>query len=180
MKVCKNNNGFTISETLVVINLALLMFIILVGFYLFMMKFSSNLNTRLSSKQDLYDQIFFISQALERSERYTINVDEESAQIKLKEGGVIDFKNGQIIINEEFSLSDSIDYSIQIFNLDKEQVFIKNGQCVRRPFDSDIPFSLVSADLNWVEFIFERNNREIKFTHYPSSTSITNFKNIHL
>ena len=127
MKILKGNNGFTIIETLVAINLMFIAITFIFSFFLFAQKFTGTLSRNYTDKyiiQSLFSKIDF---TLRKSDQFTVSFNNGFIHIVTNNGDSI------IISKESINLSNYISVPVQeniIVRLDmfsNDRVIFENG-----------------------------------------------------
>lgn len=179
MKVLKKNNGFTLIETLVSINISFIAISLIISFYLFTQKFSESLSKNYTNK---YIEISFfnnLERALRKSDEYFINILDDKIIIKTSNDDSIYIAQDSISLNSLFSISNIENLDISISTDIDNKILIKNCEII-----SDLTSLLVSKNsiksnlINSIFFEIKNKKGSFSFKIYNLNISANHFKNI--
>lgn len=178
MKSLNKNNGFTLIETLVSINLSVIAISLIFSFYLFAKKFSESLSR---NYMDKYVQISFfnnLEKTLNNSDEYFIKFTEDRISIITSNEDSIFISKNAISINgiSELTKLDSISIGIST-DLNEEMLNWKDGVLENSTLLLNENSVLESNEIILILFEIKRNNKNCSFQYFLSPNSISRYKN---
>lgn len=179
MKLAKENEGFTLIETLVSINLSFVAISLIFPFYLFAQKFSESLSR---SYTDKYIQISFfhnLERTLNNSDEYFINFLQDRIIINTSNDDSIFISQDSISLNGILEISKIEKTNISIStDMEKDIISWNDGVLTDPTALLNEDNFLESNSIKSILFEFERNNKIYTYQIFSPSTSTSHFKNI--
>lgn len=179
MKTLNKNNGFTLIETLVSINLSFIAISLIFSFYLFAQKFSESLSRNYVDKYTQFGFFNYLEKTLNNCDEYFIAFYEDKIIINTSNEDSILISPNSISINGIFELTklDSIYISIST-DTNQESLNWNSGFL-------DDPASLLKMSTGFksnkilsILFEIKRNNKQHSYTLYSIPSSDFKFQNI--
>jgi type II secretory pathway component PulJ len=179
VKGLKNNNGFTLIETLVSINLSFVAISLIFSFYLFAQKFSESISRNYTDKYIQMSFFYNLERTLSKSDEYFIKFIGNKIIINTSNGDSIYISNDSISLNGIFEISklEKIDISI---SADTEQDVLSWSDGVLEDPNALLNENniLESNSIHSILFKIERNKKILSYQILSSNASITHLKNI--
>lgn len=123
----KKQNGFTLVEIIVTINLAFLVVAFIVSFYLMVSKIFVGTTKRSEEKHVTNDFFYRLNEMLNKAEWYSFQVNDSSSQL-LCDRDTVDFYEGKISGSCMMYLDNIENYEANIFFLSGDSLKISNGK----------------------------------------------------
>lgn len=176
MKTPNKNNGFTLIETLVTINLSFITISLIFSFYLFAQKFSESLSQNYLEKYIQTSFLNALEKTLNNGDGYILRFVDDSIIINTNEEDSILISPNSISINRIFEITNLDSISISI-STDIESYLVKweNGTLTNSNFENQ---TLESNKILSILFEIVVNKKYYSFNHSPISNSTTHFINI--
>lgn len=170
----RKDQGFTILETMVAINLSFIVITTLIGFYLFINKFISISSNNLHNKINDDNSLNLISELLYKADCFSLNLSSDSIQIKINNKTVC-YSPEEISVSNIFFIKDISLNSFIISIHDKGKIEWQ------REFNHRFQEEELTIESNKIEnfsFEFEKNTKKMFIRYYQPSISANNFINI--
>lgn len=173
MKIIKNQDGFTLIEILVAIFLTVLATSFIVSFYLFATKFIKSTSTNLDEKQKINRFVFDVSEMLQKSSGFEVNIKGDVAMISLNNQKNITFSKGNISIDNYYSLNDVNRYYLLINLDDGEEVTVDS-----KNINTQIEKNILANSISTISLEIDYKSKVYKTIYYKPQISSLRFNNI--
>ncbi|MGD8782531.1 MAG: type II secretion system protein [Ignavibacteria bacterium] len=175
MKKLSNDNGFTIIEILVAINLSFVIIGLLFTFYLFTIKFVSTNNKKVEEKHFVNNVLFKVNETLKKSETFEfIFIDEHKYFTTNKNDTIIFFKDS-IDVNKVYSLNELDSLNLEINLFEGNNYIYSNGHELF--FDRSAEGVIQSSLIDNIKLSFIYKNQKYFFDYVNSQNSSKRFNN---
>ncbi len=178
MQIIKDENGFTLIEILVGINLSLLAVTFLFSFYLFAIKFISATTTKLDEKENISNFLFLFNNSLKKSNQYYFKSTGKEQFFVIDNRDTVSFQSSELQINSLYEIDKVDSYSLTINTIEQTKIILIDGVIKSLPDDINIQEGINSTMINEIEFDFSRKNKNYNFVYINNEYGDKRFKNI--
>ena len=177
-KTINREEGFTIIEVIVAINISLIAIAVIFTFYLFLIKFNSSLEKKIDHENNVYSVLYNLEKKLDNSSDFSFNMVNNSLSLVVNDTEIVYFNRSRFLLNNEVLLSDINNVELYI-NPDSEDKYIyKNGQIVEGRFDSANSNTIKNEEIREFFLLFEYHGRKITFRYNTTPYSSGSFNNL--
>ena len=179
MKILNKNNGFTLIETLVAINLSFIAISLIFSFYLFAQKFSESLSRNYTDKYIQMSFFYNLENTLSNSDEYFIKFIGNKIIINTSNDDSIFISQDSISLNGIFEISKLEKINISI-STDTEQDVLSWSDGVLEDPNALLKEDnfIKSSSIHSIIFEIERNKKSLSYQILSSNASISHLKNI--
>lgn len=174
----KREEGFTLIEILVGINLSFILVTLLISFYLFSVKFTSTTTTKLNEKQNISNFLFLFNERLKKSEEYYFVQKNKEELFILDDRDTVSFNKSSFTIKNLFKINYIEKYLMTIELLSGERLSFLNGERVLGALNSKLDNSIPSSKIHNVEISFSVHNKNYHLIAVNYLQECKGFKNI--
>ena len=175
MKFFKSDNGFTLIETLVSINLIVLVTSLVILFYLVSAKFISSVSNNFQESQNLFELMNKLEEVQQKSRFYNVYL--------LSDSLLVNFDNNKYFLLKSDTLD--LDNNLVIYDISEPTIEFgrRNGnktiyRCESSGINQNEIQSFSSDDIKYFLISFLKDNNKYDFTFYNTRESIKEFQNI--
>lgn len=161
MKVLTNEDGFTLIEILVAISLMVIAVSLIISFYLFASKFIRSVTLNLNEKEKINQFVFNISENLQKSDDFVIQINNGNVLINLSDGKKINFSPELISLADTYELRKFGSYNFSLALGDGEKIKIDSNNSIS-PLEQYIPANRIDT-LN-IDINYEKRDYNITYT----------------
>lgn len=171
MKLTKHEDGFTLLELLVAINVSFILITLIVSVYLFTTSFISSNIRKVERDDEVYNFVNCMNTKLDKSSSYSLFKKKNNIYFVFpsKDTLFIYTKKGS-----DFVFNELLKARVQIFTFSGEKSEYNADETI--PSNDNIVFD--SRDIMSFVILFTFKNREYSFNHITSPISSLRFKNI--
>lgn len=179
MKSIQSNNGFTIIETLVAINISFIAITMIFSFYLFAEKFTKNFSDNYSEKFKLLSSFNLLENTLRKCDEYEIIIQKGSIDIYTSEYDSICITQYSILLNRTFLIDSPENLNISISISGQEEFLVRNNIIVTELTELSTSNNIITSTvIDYILFNIENNKHSMSYKIINSSISINHFNNI--
>lgn len=172
-------NGFTLIETLVVINLSLLIFALLISFYLFVSKYSSTVEKKVFSQAEVSMFLGRVHEKLQKTESFYINAEDSILTCTINANENISFGNDYIKLNPSSVLIlDSVYVDISLIE-ENELLSINNGSIQNRYLVNQSDGRIYSHKIKTIRLLIRQEGREYRMNYFVPANRLQSFQNLY-
>jgi Tfp pilus assembly protein PilW len=124
MKIIKNDDGFTLIEILVTMNLTIIAITLIVSFYLFASKFIKAATNHFEKEQKINQFAFNLQDIINKSNGFNILINQNIVLITLESGKKLVFTDSTISLDDYYELKDTQGYNFLINLEDGENIAV--------------------------------------------------------
>ncbi len=178
MKNKHSNNGFTIIEILVGINIGFVLLTIIVAFFLFSTKFISVTSKNFEERQNINDFLLRLNNTFRKADYFYFQQLDSTFICIIDKQDTVVFRDNSINLKNTYEIDELTNYKMIIQMNSGIERKIHNGTSVELIFDRDQNSVLLSSDISQVKIDILINKKFYSFYYFASTISIKNFRNI--
>jgi len=175
MKFIKEENGFTLVELLVVINLSFLVLSFVVSFYLLMNKYFVGTTKKFEEKHTTYDFLYKLEELTNKTEHYSMEIQENVVRFIINQDTVV-FSNDKMTSNRFMSFDKISNYELKISTLLGKEIIMNEGKLLE-PILSGEKKVIVSDSINSIALSFEKGQK-YQCQIYNNPVPYSRFRNL--
>lgn len=174
----KNEDGFTLIEILVSMNLSFILITVIMTWYLFTYKFTSGTIKKNDKKYEVTTFLYRTYDLLERSDDFCLIQKKDFAALVVGTKDTIKFGQ-QSISDNYFKMNLEIDdYTVNIEKLNGTQFTVKGGSFFSGNFDWHDSYLIQSTEVKKINIIITKFGKDYKLDFFNPATGIKAFTNI--
>ncbi len=177
MKILKENNGFTIIETLVAINLMFITITFIFSFFVFAQNFTGTLSRNYTDKYIIQSLFSKIDLTLRKSDQFTVSFNNKFIHIVTNDVDSIIISKESINLSNYISVPVHENITVRLDMFSNDQVMFENGVI------TDMQTSLGGNVLNSIkirsiDIKLDINGRRYQYEVITPAFSVKRFKNL--
>lgn len=176
LKKIRNEEGFTLLEVVIAVNLSLIVIGIVFSFILFIGKFTHSLDRKLDRKSTVYAFLYGLEKKLDNSEEFRFEIYNNNLNLVVNNKEIIYFGKSEISSNSEILLSD-LGY-IELSIITDSEYLYRNGEIVKGRFDSANSNIIKNEDIKEIKIILNYHGKKIEYNYSVFRYSTKQFKNL--
>ncbi len=173
MRVLNKNNGFTLFEIIVGINIGFLLLTVLVSFFLFSTKFISSTTKNLNERQNINDFLIRFETTLRKADHFYIQKLDSSFVCIVNNYDSISFNKNFISLMDIYIISEIENYGVNITMESGELLSFSNGS-----LEESFPPMISSGDIISIDLDVLKNSHSYRAHYITPNISINRFRNI--
>ena len=126
MNLLKRNNGFTLIEIIVAINIAFIAITLIITIYIILNKVYISSAKKIEEKYFLTFSLNNLNELLRKEKYFTILIKKDTMKIDVTTKEVAVFTTKEVIIKDFVQIIDLTEYSINIILFDKTELVVNN------------------------------------------------------
>lgn len=179
MKYLSKDEGFTLMEIIVGINLGFVLLTVIVSFFLFSTKFIATTTKDLDSRQNVNDYLFRLGSMLRKSDNFYIQQRDSSTIFVVNDKDTISVRSNNFSLINLYNIPDISDYSFDIKLISGEKVTINEG-ILERTFRGEQNSAILSSEIVNIILALKVKAQPYVFQYYVPNSSVNRFKNLSL
>jgi len=175
MKLIKVEEGFTLIELMVTINLSFMALAFIISFFLMINKIFIGTTQRAEEKHITYDFFYKLGEMLNKSEQYFIQTNDSTSQV-ISGSDTLNFSAGEITGNKFMYLNKIENYAMKVFFLSGDSLVLANGKAENLMMPGEINIYALDS-IKSISLMLEKN-RIYNSTIYNKQIPYKRFKNL--
>lgn len=175
------NDGFTLVEVLVALNIAFIGLAIIVGAYLVISKTVSVSIKNSEKNNNAMELLYNIKNTLDKSEKFDVSFSADSIKIKCFNGKSIKLWKTGLMMDTIFYISDLKEVKVRITTIDSNIFQLPEDQSKLPNLEynsEDGYFLLASASISGISIDIQPDTKKYSFTYKMPDISVMRFHNI--
>jgi len=177
MKYISKNNGFTLIEILVGINLGFLIITVVVSFFLFSTKFVVSTTKKIDQRQTVNDYLFRFGAKLRKAEQFYFQQNDSLVYCVIDNQDTVSFGKHSSSLMNLYKLDNITDYNI-VFNLRSGEEAVISEGILERTFRGEQNSLIQSSEIVDMKLALHLKDQLYDFKHITPNTSINRFRNM--
>lgn len=175
-KIRNTNDGFTIMEVIVSINIAFILLTFTISFYLFTAKLVGTTSKRIADNYDINNMICRIEEKLRKAESFFTIIDESELRIITSEEDSISISTSGVDLANIFLLAHYAEMKITILTKDKGELVIDIEEDKFSGNSQIVEFH--SYEIENIQFVFTYKSKMHELVYWVDNTPTQSFINI--
>lgn len=177
MNIIKSENGFTLIEVLVGINVAFLALALISSFYLFNVKFVSGITKKVETDIELKSAFYRLQELFSKSEIFWVEDNNKYVSIIYDKKDTVVFAGDCIIIKNLYEINKLNGYKLICKLANGNEAFIDNGKWIISEKNEEKK-QWLNTDMSMVAGSFLINKKEYNLTLFSAHVSARQFVNL--
>lgn len=177
MKYLFKNNGFTLIEILVGINIGFLLITVIVTFFLFSTKFVATTTKNLEQRQNINDSLFRLGNTLRKAEHFYIQPNDSFTLCVINDRDTISLSRNSLSLMNLYKIDGIAKYNVVLNLISGEQVTISDG-ILEANFIGKQNSIILSSEIDDMLIEFKLKEQLYDFRYITPNTSANRFRNI--
>jgi len=177
-KLINSEDGFTLIEILVSMNLSFILITLLVTMYLFTSKFTSQTIKRITNKVEITTSLSGFFKELERADCFYFEQRDSSTVLVINNQDTIYFRKDNITSSQLFGLDRIEKYELCLSIESGEEIKLINGIIMNSTYNLQDKLRFESPFINKISLILESCGKQYITYYIKPPYLISNFKNI--
>jgi hypothetical protein len=173
MKLIKNDDGFTLIEILVTINLTVIAVTFIVSFYLFASKFINAATTKFERDQKTAQFTYNLQNFISKSNGFNILINQKTVLLTLENGKKIIFADSIISLDDYYKLTKVHQFGFSILLESGETILVNSN-----PPDSTEENNIIAGQITNMKISIICNGKEYDVLYNKPMISTLRFTNI--
>lgn len=171
-------NGFTLMEVIVGINLGFLVISVIISFFLFSTKFVRVTTTNLDERQTVNEFILRLNKTFRSASNFNFIQTDSNYIFAINEKDTILVGNSSFSLKTIYRLNNIQKYDLIISSYSKENIIIQNGKMLKAFFNYNRQLQINSGEIKNIDLAFRKDGKSYQFNYVSPDISVNKFRNI--
>jgi len=172
------NNGFTLIEIIVGINIGFLLLTVIVTFFLFSTKFVATTTKKMDERQNINGFLSRLETTLRKADHFYLERLDTNVVCIVNDSDTIVLNNNSFSLMNIYEIKDFKEYSSIIEMQPENQSSISDEIVKKSLSDLDQNATVYSGDIKSISIEFSKSNYPYSFCYINPNISINRFRNI--
>ena len=171
-------NGFTLMEVIVGINLGFLVISVIISFFLFSTKFVRVTTTNLDERQTVNEFILRLNKTFRSASNFNFIQTDSNYIFTINEKDTVLISNNSFSLKSIYDLDNIQKYNLMISSYSNENIIIQNGELLKAFYNDNWQLQINSGEIKNIDLAFRKDGKSYQFYYVSPDISINKFRNI--
>lgn len=171
-------NGFTLMEVIVGINLGFLVISVIISFFLFSTKFVKVTTTNLDERQTVNEFMLRLNKTFRSASNFNFAQTDSNYIFTINEKDTVLIGENSFSLKNIYGLDNIQEYNLIISSYGNENIIIQNGKLLKAFYNDNQQLQINSGEINHIDLGFSKDGKSYNFNYISPDISVNKFRNI--